>query len=335
MTHALIGTIDIGANKSLFGSAMRHEGQWSVMHTHEQSTEELQGALDLMRIINEQVCEAQIRAGRRFDLLSISTAGVLDLERGMILHADRLGLHNVPLRQLVKDAFGVPTVIGKDGDMAILGEARFGVGRGTSNFMRLTVGSGIGFGLIQNGHLIQGVEIGCLQVTDRSYIPCSRCGKHNCLRMIAPGNAIEGAVVHFIEQKQPSTLRRQFDLGIPLKVPLIGSAAARGDALARSLINASTRAIGEAIHQLQRAYHIEMCVIGGGVANLGPMFIDPIRAYVPQVRITESDLNGHAGLYGAIENATTHHPDLLLADQTRLTHVPEIFQPAFAGSAVG
>ena len=245
--------------------------------------------------------------------ISIAAAGAVDLERGLVTSSPHLpGWHDVPLKDMVQKKYRVDTYLLNDASAAALGEHRFGAGRGVKNLVLLTVGTGIGGGIIINGRLYQGSsgiagEIGHMTV-DVNGAHCT-CGNTGCLETFVSGPAIAGEARRRINQGEKSSLIELVGSKIAeITAEEVGAAARNGDSLARSVIAETGAYLGVGLVNVVNIFNPEMIIIGGSVARLGDRLLDPARQVVKEtafrlaartVRIVPARLGEEAGVRGA------------------------------------
>ena len=245
--------------------------------------------------------------------ISIAAAGGIDLERGLVTSSPHLpGWHNVPLRDIVRDRYKVKTFLLNDASAAALGELRFGAGRGINNLILLTVGTGIGGGIIIDGKLYNGPsgsagEIGHMTI-DVNGPPCT-CGNIGCLETLVSGTAITREARKRIAQGEGSSLVEMVAGKLEaITAEEIGAAARSGDSLALDIINEAATYLGVGMVNLVNIFNPEMIVVGGGMAKLGELLLDPARRVMKErafqisaqaVRIVPAELGDEAGICGA------------------------------------
>ena len=249
----------------------------------------------------------------QLDSISLAVAGAIDSERGLVTSSPHLpGWHDVPLRDIVKGKYRVNTFLLNDASAAALGEHRFGVGRGVANLILLTVGTGIGGGIIINGRLYDGPcgsagEIGHMTI-DVNGQSC-KCGNIGCLETLASGTAMAEEARRRIAHGESSSLVELVGGKIEdITAEKIGVAARSGDSLALDVIARAGAYLGVGMVNLVNIFNPEMIVVGGAVANLGDLLLDPARQAVKErafrlsaqsVRIVSAQLGDEAGVYGA------------------------------------
>jgi len=245
--------------------------------------------------------------------ISIAAAGAIDFDRGVVTSSPNLpGWHNVPLRDIVSRKYKVNTFLINDANAAALGEHEFGAGRGVNNLILLTVGTGIGGGIIINGRLYSGPsgsagEIGHMTI-DVNGPRCS-CGNIGCLEMLASGTAIAREAIRRISQGEDSSLTHLVKGKIEnITAEKVEAAARGGDSLASEVISQAATYLGVGMVNLVNIFNPEMIIVGGGVAKMGELLLEPARQVVKgrafpllaqAVRIVSAQLGEDAGVLGA------------------------------------
>lgn len=245
--------------------------------------------------------------------VGVGSAGAIDPTTGTVHTAPNLGWRDVPLRAILEKRLGLPVVVGNDANAAALAEWRFGAGRGTSHLVYMTVSTGIGAGIISGGRLLLGArgsagEVGHISVEPHG--PRCKCDSVGCLEALASGPAIAQAAVAHLRAGEHSTISAlvQGDLA-QVTAKVVADAAAGGDALATSVIGRAAFYIGVGVANLIHILEPQLILIGGGVANIGDLLFDAIRATVREraipalaagVRIEPAALGDDAGVLGAI-----------------------------------
>ena len=249
----------------------------------------------------------------QLDSIGIAAAGAIDSERGVVTSSPNLpGWHDIPLRDIVKERFKVKAFLLNDASAGALGEHRFGAGRGVHNLIYLTVGTGIGGGIIINDRLYIGAcgsagEIGHMTIDING--PKCRCGNTGCLEALASGTAMAREAKSRINQGDKSSLVEMVAGNVDdITAEKVGEAARNGDPLALDVITGAATCLGVGMVNLVNIFNPEMIVVGGGVARLGDLLLDPARQVVRErafhisvqaVRIVPARLGDEAGVFGA------------------------------------
>jgi glucokinase len=246
--------------------------------------------------------------------ISIACAGGIDSGRGVVVtpSPNMPGWVDVPLRDIIQMRFKVDTFVVNDASAAALGEYRFGVGRGVKNLVLFTLGTGIGGGIIADGKLYLGAVGGAAELghmTIDANGPRCGCGNTGCLEMLASGMAIAGDAIGRINRGEKSSLVDMVAGKLEdINAEVVGRAARNGDNLAQDVIARAAFYLGIGMVNIVNIFNPEMIVIGGGMAELGDMLVEPGRRMVAErafsisarlVRIVTAQLGNEAGVYGA------------------------------------
>jgi glucokinase len=245
--------------------------------------------------------------------IGIGVPGMLDLEKGETLLLPNLPgtWPHVPLRETIAQLTGLTTVLLNDVRAITNGEWRFGAGRGFETIAVFAIGTGIGGGLVINGQLHLGIggtggELGHTMI-DYNGPPCG-CGNRGCLEAFASGPAIAAMGMKAVAQGLTTRIADlcEYDLN-RINPELIAQAAAQGDLIAREIFEKAGYYIGIAAANVCASVGPRRIVIGGGVANVGDLLLDPIRSTirervyimpVDQVEVVSSKLGNDAGIIG-------------------------------------
>jgi glucokinase len=241
--------------------------------------------------------------------LGVAAPGPLDPSSGVVYRAPNLpGWTDVPLGPALRRLTGLQTFVGNDANLAALAEARCGAGRGARDLVYLTVSTGIGSGLVVDGHLIVGArgaggEAGHMAISLDG--PLCGCGNRGCLEAYASGAGLVRRARGAMAAGRPSAL---VERGDALDAEDIGAAAEAGDPLARELLADAGRALGVGVRNLLHLLNPSVVVIGGGASRIGPRLWEPMRQvldadaleiYRAGLRVVPAELGDDSGLLGA------------------------------------
>jgi len=249
----------------------------------------------------------------QLDSISIAAAGAINLEKGLITSSPNLpGWQDVPLRDVIKRKHGINTFLINDASAAALGEHRFGDGKGINNLIYLAVGTGIGGGIIINGRLYSGScgsagEIGHMTI-DVNGLWCN-CGNIGCWETLVSGSAVAREAIKRISQGEGSSLTEIVEGKVEdITAEKVGVAAQGGDCLALEVITKAATYLGIGMVNLVNIFNPEMIIVGGGVAKMGDLLLNPARQVVRErafplsaqaVRIVPTQLGEDSGVLGA------------------------------------
>lgn len=274
--------------------------------------EELPSDIDDPSSVTAQVGELVRRLGPQGAIgLGIGAAGIVDYETGHYLYGPNTGLRDVELAAVIGEEVRLPVRIDNDANCAAWAEHRYGVGRGTRHFMCVTLGTGIGGGLVLDGRPYRGAhggaaEIGHMVVDPDG--PVCGCGRQGCWEQFASGLALERSALEGLAAHPESALRGELTAG---RVPgrAITNAARLGDAFARELIDGMARWVGWGLGSLVNILEPERIAIAGGVAADWDLFaeraIDAMAERVeasdrrPLPGVLKAELGPDAGIVGA------------------------------------
>jgi glucokinase len=242
----------------------------------------------------------------------------IDRARGVAIMAVNLQLADVAVGDLMTERLGLPALVDNDANLAMLAEHRFGAARGARNAAMLTIGTGIGGGLIIDGRLYRGStggagELGHI-VIEEDGPPCQgNCPNRGCVEALASGTAIAREALAAAERAPDSALGRALAGGAELDGTLVTDAALEGDETARGVLALAGRRIGVALSSLVNALDPDVIVIGGGVIRAGELLVEPARselaarALAPMngTRVAAAELGPDAGMLGAATMAVT------------------------------
>ena len=281
MRRLAIG-IDLGGTK-LLGALVSEDGE--VVASLRRPTPAAAGPAAVFAAMREAIETLLAQEGDRpLAGIGLGIPGPLDRERGVSVVSPNLGWREVPVLPEFA-GYGVPVAMDNDVRCHTLGELHWGAGRGCTDFALLTLGTGIGSGLVLGGELYRGAggmagEIG--HVTLEPDGPLCGCGKRGCLEVLASG---------------PGIARRALDAGVAASSGELFSLAAAREARALALVEAIARDLGRGISLYVNLLNLERVVVGGGVAAAGELLLAPVRRHVEEE--TMPGLRGRCALVPA------------------------------------
>ncbi|MEK3797759.1 ROK family glucokinase [Peribacillus sp. FSL H8-0477] len=214
--------------------------------------------------------------------IGMGAPGPVDGSNGSIYEAINLGWVNYPLKDLLEVETSLPAVVENDANLAALGEMWKGAGNGAKDLIAVTLGTGVGGGVIANGMLVQGAsgaagEIGHITVVPEGGAPCN-CGKNGCLETVASATGIVRLANEALSTDDGhSILQQKINAGEPLSSRLLFACAGEGDLLSNEVINKVSFYLGMALSHTANALNPEKIVIGGGVSRAGEQLAAPVR----------------------------------------------------------
>ena len=310
--------VDLGGTNIVAG-AMPEDGSREVAMRSEPTRAD-QGAEAVVdriaRMIDTVIAEtiAETNAKREdFAGVGIGSPGPLDRERGIVIVTPNLGWRNFPLRDEISKRVGLPASLDNDANCATLGEWWCGAAKGARHVIGITIGTGIGGGLILDGRLYHGAsdvagEIGHTTI-DSTGRRCN-CGNYGCLEAYASGPAIAERAREALAGGEPSVLLKMVNDDLKkITAQLVYDAAKKDDDVARQVVRETANFLGAGVANLLNIFNPNVVVIAGGVTQAGAPLFEPLRAEVrrrafkPAVescKILPGLLRGSAGVVGAV-----------------------------------
>lgn len=270
----------------------------------------------MARMVNETVAITMRETGVSREAIrgvGVGAPGPLDREAGIVFVAPNLGWHNVPLRARMTELTGLDAAIDNDANCATFGEWWIGAAKGGRNVIGVTIGTGIGGGLIVDGKLYHGSsdsagEIGHVTI-DQTGRRCG-CGNYGCLEAYASGTAIAERAREALAYDQASILPDLVGGDVSkITAATVYEAAATGDAIATEVVRDTARFLGTGLANLLNIFNPDVVVISGGVTQAGEALFGPLRteirrrafkSSVDACRIVPGTLPGTAGVVGAV-----------------------------------
>ena len=314
MTVEAIG-VDLGGTKMLVGVA---DEERNVSYRATAPSIGLTQDQLLSRL--EQELRAAIDARPGVAAVGLGIPCTIDRRRGVAISAVNLELADVPIRDLMQERLGLPVALDNDANVAILAEHRFGAAKGAENAVMLTVGTGIGGGLVVGGEVYRGstgagAELGHV-VIDAEGPPCQgNCPNHGCVEVMASGTAIAREGLIAAEKAPDSALGHAVAGGVTLDGKEVTDAALAGDEIAIGVHEVVGRRLGVALSSLANIFDPDVIVIGGGVIAAGDLLVAPARAELAaralppmnETPVVAAALGPDAGMIGAATMARLEH----------------------------
>ncbi|MCU0627073.1 MAG: ROK family protein [Gemmatimonadaceae bacterium] len=315
---AWIVGVDLGGTNIAIG-ALQADGSREVAF-HSEPTLAVEGpeavTERIVKAVERTITRVQQETGAtraQFVGVGIGAPGPLDRARGVVITAPNLGWTDWPLREKVHAATGLHATLDNDANCATLGEWWLGAARGTRNAIGITIGTGIGGGIVIDGQLYHGAsdvagEIGHVTI-DSTGRRC-KCGNYGCLEAYASGPAIAERAREAMWGEEPGVLWRLVEGDVSrITAQMVYAASKQGDPIAIDVVRETARYLGAGIGALLNVLNPEVVVLAGGVVNAGESLFQPLRAEVkrrafrPAVeacRIMPGALGGSAGVVGAV-----------------------------------
>jgi glucokinase len=303
--------IDIGGTNIVAGT-VAEDGSEMLGLVSEPTISEQGADAVLGRIVKLARASMAAARGKEIAGIGIGSPGPLNTTTGVVLLTPNLGWTNFPLRDRLAQALGLPATLDNDANCAIFGEWWRGAARGAKHVVGLTIGTGIGGGIVLDGEIYRGAsdiagEIGHMTI-DLNGRRC-KCGNYGCLEAYASGPAIAARAVEGIEAGTDTSLPKYVNGDLrKITAQLVYEAAHDGDDYAYEVVKDTARFLGVGVANVINIFNPEVVVICGGVTLAGERLFGPLRseakrrAFKPAVdvcRIVPGELTGTAGVYGA------------------------------------
>ena len=261
----------------------------------------------------------ELRATHEVEAVGVAAAGFVDASRSVVTFAPNLAWRDEPLRADLEARLGLPVVVENDANAAAWGEFAHGTGREVDDMVLLTIGTGLGGGIVLDGRLLRGAagfagELGHLRVVPDGY-QCG-CGNRGCWEQYASGRALVREAREVARSGGPMAARLlELAGGDPeaLEGPMVTRAAQEGDLASQELLADLGRWIGEGAASVMAVLDSAMIVVGGGVSAAGDLLLEPARAafrrqltargHRPEPRIELARLGNDAGMIGVADLA--------------------------------
>lgn len=272
-----------------------------------------EGPETVVNQIKRGIYELLVGTKYRIKGIGIGAPGVVQLKDGIVEHPPNFpGWGKVKVGKKITAEFGYKTFVDNDANAAAIGELIFGAGKKLDSFIMITLGTGVGGGIILNQKLFRGShgfagEIGHASI-DHAGTAC-KCGSFGCIETYAGNNYLTSRVkeelVHHSDSLIAAIMR---DENIPLSPKVISRAAEGGDEYALSIINDLGRKLGYSFASVINILDVTNFIVGGGVAGFGPKLFDSMHAGASEravkslrgsVKIIPAKLKTEAGILGA------------------------------------
>jgi glucokinase len=264
-------------------------------------------------------CIRELAADHEVEAAGLGAAGFIDAARSTVLFAPNLAWRNEPLRAAIEQRTGLPVVVENDANAAAWGETRFGAGHGQPFTVTLTVGTGLGGGVVLRGELMRGAFGAAAEVGHVNVVPDGRpcgCGNLGCWEQYASGRAlVREARDRAAQSPESARLLLELANGQPGSItgPMVSMGAVAGDPVALESFAAVGDWLGHGMADLAAILDPRVFIIGGGVSEAGELLVGPAReafqakvtarGHRPLASVRVAQLGQDAGLIGAADLA--------------------------------
>jgi glucokinase len=268
---------------------------------------------ELVQMVADAVEEIRTAVDGPIDAVGFGIPCTFDNRTGMAVQAVNVPLKDIAFGEVMAERLGMPVVVDNDANCHILCEARIGIAAGAGEVCLLTLGTGIGGGLLLRGEVYRGwigggAEMGHM-VVEMNGRPCQgNCPNWGCLESVASGSALVREASLAVARQPDTALGHALEAGRELTGPLITELANAGDPVACGAIETIGRALGVGIANLVNIFNPQVVVIGGGVIAAGELLLAPAREVMLEralspgkdvVRVEAARMGPEAGMIGA------------------------------------
>ena len=301
--------VDLGGTKLLAGAV------GSDLAVHHRALRPVVG-LDQAALVDvcvEAVEELRAVVDGEVEAVGFGIPCLIDQRTGVAVMAVNLPLRDLPFRDVLTERLGLPVFVDNDANCAAWAEASAGAAKGASEVVMLTIGTGIGGGLVLGGELYRGAvgagaELGHITVDMDGPWCQGFCPNRGCLEAMASGTALSREAALAVASRPDTPLGQALEEGRPLTGPLITELAWDGDEVARQVVTLIGRRLGIGLASLVNVFNPEVVVIGGGVIAAGEMLLAPAREEMLRrglspskelVRVSAAAFGAESGMVGA------------------------------------
>ncbi|NOY77659.1 MAG: ROK family protein [Calditrichaeota bacterium] len=248
--------------------------------------------------------------------IGIGVPGTVFFKKGIVSYPPNLpGWKEEPVRDRIQGKFNLPVMVENDANVAALAEKAHGAGKGFNHFLCITLGTGVGGGLILNGKLYHGAvgaagEFGHMTINFQGP-PCN-CGNYGCIERYVGAQYIVERAIRKIREYPTSSLADYAKNPENVTPKLINELAQEGDALSREILRETGELLGVALTSVVNLLNLELIVIAGGISNAGEILFQPIRQKIKElalplpgslVHVAGAQMADRSGVIGAAQLA--------------------------------
>lgn len=309
MSEKIYVGVDVGGTAIKVGIC-NADGQ--LLHTYEGPTEASKGTDTILQNIAKYTQQIVVESDydwEQVDGVGVGIAGFLDIPNGIVKFAPNLKIENVNLKAYLEQELNKTVKVNNDANVAALGEAWGGAGRGIAHCVCYTLGTGVGGGIIIDGKIVEGYagmagELGHMSIVpDLEAIQCG-CGKMGCLETVSSATGIIRMAKDAVERGDRTSLSQVENI----MAKDVLDAAKAGDEVATRIVNRAAYYLGKSMAMIAIVLNPQYFIIGGGVSKAGDFLFDQIREVFEKytqdqakenVKIVAATLGNDAGVVGA------------------------------------
>lgn len=267
---------------------------------------------DIAKVVFEALEKANVTMNE-VKSIGLGTPGTVNKANGIIEFANNLKFDNVPAGEMLKERLGKTCFMDNDANCAALGEAKAGAGNGVDNFIAITLGTGVGSGVVVDGHILSGANYAAAEMGHMVIVvdgvKCT-CGRHGCWESYASATALISQTREMMRHEQDSLMWRiaEEDLN-KVNGRTAFDAMRQGDAAAKRVVDRYIYYVACGLINAINIFQPEIICIGGGISHEGETLLEPLRRHIrrerysmyskTQTKICRAELGNDAGIIGA------------------------------------
>ena len=267
---------------------------------------------NITQCIKDLMVEAKITTGD-IEGIGFGFPGQIDCDKGVVRILPNIpGWIDVPIAEIMQKEFNVPVKVDNDVRCMALAELNYGAGAGCKNLICITVGTGIGSGIVINGKLVRGAsnaagEIGHIKMEMHNGLLCG-CGDTGCFEAYVSGPSIVAMAKEYVKGGKSAKFREIAGSTSAITPAIVCQAAQEGDVVAKKIFERMGEYLGIGLSSVVNLLNPERIVIGGGVAEAGDILFEPLKSTLKHrampiqgeaVEVVPAQLGNTAGLIGA------------------------------------
>lgn len=262
------------------------------------------------------------------EAVGMGIPSLIDQASGRAVMSVNLPIADVPIRDLMNERLGLPVALDNDGNVAGLAEQRFGAGKGLGDIVLLTMGTGVGGGIVLDGNVFRGAtgsgaELGHITVLTDGPKCQGFCPNHGCLETMASGTAIGRYARESAEATPGSALGKELAAGREIGGAIVSDLASGGDEGSIAVLAKAGHYLGAGLVSISNTFNPQAIIIGGGAAAAGEFLIGPARDHLMKyglspnkeiAKVVPAHFGAEAGMLGAAALAFVECLDEPLVD---------------------
>ena len=267
---------------------------------------------DMVKTVEFVIADAKIQLSE-VNSIGLGIPGTIDSQRGIIVYSNNISIRDIPIIAKMKEKFNIPIYISNDANCAALGEVCKGAAKGAQNVVMVTLGTGVGGGIIIDGKIYEGIDSAGAEMGHTMLVldgeKCT-CGRNGCVEAYASATGLIRQTKAAISQNPKSLMNEMIDGNLEnVNGRTAFDAAKKGDVVSKNVVNTYIKYVGEFLVDITNIFRPEVILLGGGVANEGDNFFNPLNEYVKKYayagaytfvpKVERATLGNDAGIIGS------------------------------------